>query len=239
MIYTPETPVALVLNGSTEAVLMATPHDLADLLAGFCLSEGIVEDINQIKDLSVTDHGAKGIEVAAWIPTDLAAKLDARRRSRVGPVGCGLCGIEGLEDATRTLPPVKPIAFSSGLIPDLFAKLSEKQMLGRQYGGMHAAGFWSPHHDMIVREDVGRHNALDKLIGAIKGHASQGVIVMTSRLSLDLVQKSAAIGCPVLIGAAPPTDRAVALAKDTGMTLITGVREPKTHTEPKAKTYAA
>jgi FdhD protein len=219
-----EVPLALVFNGTTLAVMMGTPADLEDFATGFSLSEGIVgcpADLGEIEIL----HHAKGIELRMWLPNNQAQKLAARRRATTGPVGCGLCGIDSLDQALRATPPLP--ADKLHLTPaDLTAAmegLRAVQPLHDETRAVHAAGFYVPGQGIIAaREDVGRHNALDKLCGALAraGIApASGAIVLTSRVSVDMVQKCAMFGAPCLIAASAPTTAGVALAETAGITL--------------------
>lgn len=224
-----EVPVALVFNGTTQAVMMASPQDLEDFARGFSLTEGIVEDQREIESLEIVEHG-DGIEARLWIAEPRAETLAARRRAMTGPVGCGLCGIDSLGEALR---PVKPLA-DTGLtlaaheIEPAMSALRAGQVLHDRTHAVHAAGFWSPGAGLaLLREDVGRHNALDKLAGALLRAGidpGTGAIVLTSRVSLDMVQKTCAIGAPALIAASAPTAHAVRLAEAAGLTLITSAR---------------
>lgn len=218
-----EVPVALVFNGRTQAVMMATPADLADFAIGFALTEGIIGDLAQIEDFEIVNH-AQGLEARVWLSADRADALVARRRAMAGPVGCGLCGIDSLEQALR---PVPRVAAELRLDPAEVARATDAlrthQHLHDLTHATHAAGFLCPGGDVILaREDVGRHNALDKLIGALlqQGMApDRGAAVMTSRLSVELVQKCAMAGIPVLIAVSAPTGAAVQLAQQAGITL--------------------
>jgi FdhD protein len=219
-----EMPVALVYNGSTMAVLMATPADLPDLAIGFSLTEGIVRDAGEIEHVESVSHDA-GIELRMWLSQDRNDRLTARRRRLVGPTGCGLCGIESLADAS---PPVAPVAHAVSLLPRQISaavqQLSDAQELNRATRATHAAGFYSPADGlMLLREDVGRHNALDKLAGALAAKGIEGrtgAVVMTSRVSIELVQKTAAIGAGWLIAVSAPTALAVRAAAACGITIV-------------------
>ena len=219
-----EWAVALVYNGSTRAVMMATPADLHDFAVGFSLTEGIASP-DQIADLEVVEH-ALGSEVQMWVGTDRAEALAARARASVGPVGCGLCGIDSLEQALRPLPGLPPstLTLTQADIDAATNGLRAGQPLHDQTRAMHAAGFYVPGQGLThVREDVGRHNALDKLIGALARDGvdrSTGAMVITSRVSVDMVQKTVVAGCPALIAASAPTAHAVRLAQDANLTLI-------------------
>lgn len=223
-----EVPVALVFNGTTQAVMMATPADLADFAYGFAVTEGIVTDHGQVEDFELAEH-AQGIEARFWLRKDQANALSERRRNMAGPVGCGLCGLDSIEQMHRTVPRV-----SSGLRLSI-ADLSQATDALRDYQSLHdltrathAAGFLLPGDGVtLAREDVGRHNALDKLIGALNRRdiaPATGAAVMTSRLSLELVQKCAFAGIPTLIAVSAPTGAAVRLAENAGITLAAFAR---------------
>jgi FdhD protein len=223
-----ECPVALVYDGTTMAVLMATPADLADLAVGFSLTEGIIQDASEIDELNIVP-GSAGIELRIWLRPDSGRTLKERQRRLVGPTGCGLCGIESLQEASRI---VSPVARATCLAPEQvgFAvdRLAASQTLNRETRATHAAGFFVPGCDnMMVREDVGRHNALDKLAGALaatKTCGSSGAVVLTSRISVEMVQKSAAIGAGIVIAVSAPTALAIRTAETCGITLVGGAR---------------
>ncbi|MCO6364957.1 formate dehydrogenase accessory sulfurtransferase FdhD [Paracoccus sp. 08] len=224
-----ETAVAMVYGGSTQAVMMATPADLEDFAVGFSLTEGIVTDPAQIERLEVLAH-LRGVEAQMWIADDRTDALAARRRFMAGPVGCGLCGIDSLEEAVRALPDL------SGAGPVLDASqiaratddLRGWQPLHDRTRAVHAAGFMIPGRGIVLaREDVGRHNALDKLIGAMARQgmdAGQGAFVLTSRVSVEMVQKCALAGGAVLIAVSAPTAHALRLAQGAGITLAAFAR---------------
>ncbi|HZR88155.1 MAG TPA: formate dehydrogenase accessory sulfurtransferase FdhD [Bradyrhizobium sp.] len=219
-----ECPVALVYDGTTSAVLMATPADLADLAFGFSLTEGIVHDISDITELSVIP-GASGVELRMWLRQDRAALLKARRRRLVGPTGCGLCGIESLEAANRVpAPVVREISLAPSQVTEAVEALTAEQELNQQTRATHAAGFFSPDTgNIIVREDVGRHNALDKLAGALAAadiSGQSGAVVLTSRISVEMVQKTAAMGAGIIVAISAPTALAIRTAERSGITLV-------------------
>ena len=219
-----ETAVALSYNGSTHAVMMATPADLEDFGVGFTLTEGIVQRADDIESIEVIS-GDLGVEVRIWLDGDRAGALAARRRSMSGPVGCGLCGIESLEQARRSpLPVTSPAMFQARDLLSAMQSPSPLQILNQQTRSMHAAAFWHPSTGIgPVREDVGRHNALDKLAGAIVGWgppASEGALLLTSRISVEMVQKAAMIGAPVVIAVSAPTTLAIRTAEEAGITLL-------------------
>lgn len=220
-----EIPVALSFNGTTEAVMMATPAELADFGAGFALTEGIVSSFQDITELTIVAL-EDGYDVQMQLAPAREAILKQRRRKASGPVGCGLCGIESIEAALRDLPQMG--ANSLGLSPkDISAAvtaLSNNQPLRNRVGAVHGAGFWHGARGLIaVREDVGRHNALDKLVGALaldNIDLGEGALVISSRVSVDMVQKAVLAGAPMLIAVSTPTDLAVKTANAAGLTLV-------------------
>lgn len=223
-----EVPVAVVVNGSTLAVMMCTPADIEDFAVGFLLSETVIDTPAQVERLDVVTH-ARGIEAQTWVSAAKAEALSARRRATAGPVGCGLCGIDSVEQAVRPLPIVRSqVTLSPAEIAQASDLLRHHQPLHDQSHALHGAGFLCPGAGIIAaREDVGRHNALDKLIGhlARKGvDPAAGALVLTSRLSLELVQKAAQANCAILIGVSAPTAHAVRLAREAGLTLAAFAR---------------
>ncbi|WP_244598281.1 formate dehydrogenase accessory sulfurtransferase FdhD [Pseudohoeflea suaedae] len=223
-----ESPVALTFNGVTEAVMMATPCDLADFGIGFALSEGIIRSAREVSSLEVVCLDG-GHDVQMSIPTERQQALTARRRKAMGPVGCGLCGIESIEAALRDLPELAAgLRIDSADIAAAVDALGRNQPLRAETGAMHGAGLFVPGKGLLrAREDVGRHNALDKLIGACArdgiGPAS-GALVISSRVSVDLIQKAVAAGSEILIAVSTPTELAVSTAERTGLTLVALVR---------------
>jgi FdhD protein len=223
-----ETAIAFTFNGTTHAVMMATPADLEDFAYGFALTEGLIESSSEIASLDVVATPL-GIELRAWLPEERAKTYAARRRSMAGPTGCGLCGIESLEEATRPAPFVSNASrFNSGAIVEAMACLPAEQKLNRATHAVHAAGFWTPLRGLLaLREDVGRHNALDKLIGALaRGGivAAHGLVLLTSRVSIELIQKAARLGAPVVAAVSAPTAAGVRLAESCGITLVAVTR---------------
>lgn len=217
-----EVAVALSFNGTTQAVMMASPADLEDFAYGFALTEGLARP-EEISEVTVFE-APRGLDVQIWVTAAAEARLARRRRQMAGPVGCGLCGIDSLEEAVRDLPPVTAsLTLSAAEIRSAVAALPGAQPLHDLTRSAHAAGLWSGGRFVAVREDVGRHNALDKLAGALlraKAPPAAGAVVLTSRVSIDLVQKVAALGQPVLIAVSAPTAHAVALAERLNITLI-------------------
>jgi len=223
-----EVAVALVYNGVSHAVMMATPCDLEDFARGFSLTEGIVESSSEIYDIEVDTIG-RGIEVRIEIAARRMASLQERRRSLAGRTGCGLCGVDSLEAALRTVPrvaTVRPVVRQA--IERAMTQLPEQQLINRSNGAMHAAGWASPDGTLVaVREDVGRHNALDKLAGALARRGDLGAggfVVVTSRCSYEMVQKAAAIGAFAIAAVSAPTSLAIETAEQAGMALAAFVR---------------
>lgn len=224
-----EAAVAMVYGGSTQAVLMATPRDLEAFGVGFSLSEGIVARAEEIENLEVVEQ-RQGIEVRMWLAGDRAEALAGRRRFMAGPVGCGLCGLDSIDAALRPAARVGGgLRLASGEVAAAVAALRAFQPLHDETRAVHAAGFWRPGQGFVAAfEDVGRHNALDKLVGALalRGEdAGAGAVVLTSRISIDMVQKAAAAGAPVVVAVSAPTAHAVRLAEEAGMTLVGLARE--------------
>lgn len=225
-----ETAVSFTYDSATFAVMMATPEDIEDFAVGFSLTEGIVDDAAEITSIEVVPH-EPGIEARMTLAGSRSEQLDSRRRRLAGPAGCGLCGIESLEAAVRPARKVRAkLQVSAKTIFSALASLRGHQRLNEATHAVHAAGFWSAHEDRLVavREDVGRHNALDKLAGALvrKGASAQdGFIVLSSRISIELVQKAAAIGCPMLVAVSAPTNYALRAADEAGMTLVAIARD--------------
>ena len=223
-----ETPVAIVHDGSTYAVMMATPADLEDFGIGFSLTEGVIERPDEVTGLE-TAEGALGIELRMWLAAGRGQALSARRRTMAGPTGCGLCGIESLEALQR--PRRRPLAEPGPLTADdvraAMAAIDAAQTLGRETRAVHAAGFWRPGEGLVaLREDVGRHNALDKLAGAMArgGVSPAGVLVLTSRVSVELVEKAAVMGAAVIAAVSAPTALAIRTAEANDITLIAVAR---------------
>jgi FdhD protein len=223
-----ETAIALVYDGGSEAVMMATPADLEDMAYGFSLNEGLIHQVSDVQRLEI-EAVALGIELRLWLAPGLGARLVARRRHRAGPTGCGLCGVESLADALPAIAPVQSdLQIEAADLMAAMAEMSQAQSLNRLTHAVHAAGFYRPGQGLVlVREDVGRHNALDKLAGAMARQglsAKDGAILMTSRLSVELVQKAAAMGTGLLAAVSAPTALAIRTAQAAGMTLAGIVR---------------
>ncbi len=219
-----ETPIALTYNRLSHAVMMATPADLHDFAVGFSLAEGIIETPADIQEFE-TISAPLGVELRLWISPGHLTALETRRRRLAGATGCGMCGLESLEAAMRPVPTVPAgQRYTAAHIMAATASLQAAQTLGRETRAVHAAGFWTPQAGLVaLREDVGRHNALDKLSGALalRGTAAAtGILVLTSRISIELVQKAARMGAPVLVAVSAPTALAVRVAEQAGMTLV-------------------
>ncbi len=221
-----EMPVAIVVNGSTYAVMLATPDDLIDFGRGFALAERLVTGVAEIESIEVVPQGT-GVEVRLWLSPERAAAAADHRRRIAGPTGCGLCGVESLEAALPALPVVTaagPSPSPSEIVAAM-AALETAQPLGAATRAVHAAALWRRGEALVVREDVGRHNALDKLMGAVTGSAtSDAMLLLTSRVSIEMVSKSALLGAPVVVAVSAPTTLAVAAAVAAGLTLVAVAR---------------
>jgi FdhD protein len=225
-----ETAIAFTFNTASYAVMMATPQDLEDFALGFTLTEGVVASRDAIESVEIVETEDVGIELRVWLKAPHAAEFLGRRRKMAGPTGCGLCGIESLTEAMRPPPEVRPgTVFTPDQIMKAIDSLFPAQVLNHETRAVHAAGFWEPTRGLVaLREDVGRHNALDKLAGALARESvspSQGIVALTSRVSVEMVQKSAAIGAPVIVAVSAPTALAVRMADAAGMTLVAIARK--------------
>ena len=224
-----ETPVTLAYNLSPYAVMMATPADLEDFAVGFSLTEGIVENAGELDKIAAVRH-TRAIELQIDVPAHVAAGLGSRSRRLSGRTGCGICGTDDVDRVLRALPEVRSdTCFDVGAVSRAMESLAARQPLNDETGAVHAAG-WSRADGTLVhvREDVGRHNALDKLVGALVRageRAEEGFVVMTSRGSFELVQKAAILGVPLLATVSAPTALAVRVAEGAGITLAGFARE--------------
>ena len=221
--WVPEAPVALEFNGLSYAVMMATPADLEDFVTGFALAEGLARNAVDISDIAIAEV-EQGWIVRATLAGLGIEQLTARVRSRVAESSCGLCGIENLAEVTRALPPVaaheaiEPVAVFDALLA-----LRDQQPLARLTGASHAAAYVSPDGAIgCLREDVGRHNAMDKLVGAIAraGRSlTPGFVLSTARCSFEIVEKAARGGATTLVTVSLPTSLAVERATAAGLSL--------------------
>lgn len=224
-----EMPVALVFSGRSFAVMLATPTNLADFACGFALTEGVVEDLAEIEAIEIC-RLERGVEVRVEIPRDRALALDGRRRSLAGRTGCGLCGVDRFSEALRPVAAVEgngvvtPAALRRAII-----ELPEHQILNASVGSVHAAAFADETGEIVLaREDVGRHNALDKLIGALRARSvdtTLGFVLVSSRCSYEMVHKTASAGIGLIAAVSAPTSLAVELAEKTRVGLVGYARE--------------
>lgn len=220
-----EVPVALVYDGSTHAVMMATPSDLEDFAVGFSLTEGIIAARSEISELELVEH-EKGLEARMWLTPQSGRKHVERRRRITGPTACGLCGVDSLEAA---VPEPRRVGASATTTPEdiqrALAAMPPAQLLNVATRAVHAAAFWNATSGTIafLREDVGRHNALDKLVGAVATAGldpAKGFLVLTSRVSVEMVQKAAALGVEIIVAVSAPTALALRVAETAGITLV-------------------
>lgn len=219
-----ETPVALSYNRATHAVMLATPVDLADFAIGFSLSEGIIGKATDILALDIVEV-PDGIECRMDLADDRLDALTKRQRRLAGPSGCGLCGLDSLAAAIRPAPAVPAGgSFTPAMIHDAMRSMPAAQTLNATTHAVHAAAFWTPTIGLVaLREDVGRHNALDKLAGAMaraEASAADGLVLLSSRVSIEMVQKVATLGACVIVAVSAPTSLAIDVASSAGITLI-------------------
>jgi FdhD protein len=224
-----EVPVALEYNGISHATMLATPADLEDFALGFSLTEGIVDGVSDVRGMDLR-HEYAGIVVALEISSACAMRLRERRRAMAGRTGCGLCGVETLPEVLRPVPAVADgPAARIGAVLQAMRDMRARQALHDLTGATHAAG-WADAQGRValVREDVGRHNALDKLIGALARDgkdAATGMMLVSSRASFEMVQKTAAAGVGILAAVSAPTALAVRVARQTNLTLLGFLRD--------------
>lgn len=225
-----EVPVALAFNGISHAVMLATPLNLADFALGFSLSEGLLNDPAELYDVEEV-AGEDGITLQLQVASAAFARLKAHRRAMAGRTGCGLCGADSLAQVLRPMPALPPRVASDTVSPAAVAwamdELAALQVLNQATGAVHAAAWCHADGEVrLLREDVGRHNALDKLVGALAAdpdlrHAAlDGFIAVTSRASFEMVQKTLCLGVPLLAAVSAPTALAVQVADRAGLTLV-------------------
>ena len=224
-----EVPVALVYNGISHAVMLATPTDLEDFALGFSLSEGLIASPAELLEVEVVVSPA-GVELQLRVTAERFQGFKATRRQLAGRTGCGLCGRESLDQAILPVPSVpEGLVVDAAALTRAIAALPAAQGLHRQSGGVHAAAWANPDGAIrLVREDVGRHNALDKLLGALRRQRvapADGFVLITSRASHELVHKAASAGVQLLAAVSAPTAMAVRNAQTAGLTLVGWLRE--------------
>ena len=219
-----ELPVALEYNGISHAVMLATPSDLEDFAVGFSRTEGIVDDVAQIFDCEQV-QSAQGYTLSLQIASSCLGRLKQRRRSMAGRTGCGLCGTESLEHALRFPQALQAdTRFEASAVARALGSMRDRQLLLGVTGATHAAAWSNAAGDIaLVREDVGRHNALDKLVGALlraRLPAGDGFILISSRASYEMVQKAATLGVTVLAAVSGVTALAINVADSAGVALL-------------------
>lgn len=223
-----ELPVALTVNGVSQAVMLATPADLEDFALGFALNEGWIGSKHDLLDIETLPR-PNGLELALTVTAACEQRLKARRRLLAGRSGCGLCGIESLDLLNAVKPaPVQAPTLSDGALSRALAELHGAQLLNARCGGLHGAAWCRPSGELVLaREDIGRHNALDKLAGALahRPDARDGFVLMSSRASYELVHKSAMAGIGLLACMSAPSSLAIATAQGLGLQLWAFVRE--------------
>jgi FdhD protein len=219
-----ETPVALVYNGIPHAVMMATPQDLEDFALGFSMTEELIAAPADLHSVECVRY-SQGIEIQAMVAPEREAEIAARTRRLTGRTGCGICGADSVASVLKTLHPVNAsVTIREAAVPAAMASLVSHQTLNAAAGAVHAAG-WAGLEGTIelVREDVGRHNALDKLIGALLRRGTDpaaGFVVVTSRASFEMVQKTTLFGAPLMAAVSGPTGLAIRIAQQAGLTLV-------------------
>jgi FdhD protein len=240
-----ETPVALLFNGQSFAVMLATPSDLDDFARGFAVTEDVIGSADEVRAIDIVEV-SRGIEVRVTIPEDRAAALAARRRSLAGRSGCGLCGVDRFSDALR---PIAAVAAKTRFAPEalhrVIGAMAEQQILNAEVGSIHAAAFADADGRILhLREDIGRHNALDKLIGSLfagRIDPASGFVMVSSRCSYEMVHKTAAAGIGLIAAVSAPTSLAIELAAKVGVGLVGFAREGRftVYANPEKITDAA
>ena len=241
-----EVPVALSYNGQPYAVMLASPTDLEDFALGFSLTENIITSAHELQGVEVHEE-LSGIQVALQIPPERAARLAPNTRTLAGNSGCGLCGARQLEDVVRWPPAVAAgTVMTSATINRALAAMPQQQPMYQITGATHAAAWCLPGGELgVVREDVGRHNALDKLMGAMartRQSTAEGALLLTSRASYEMVQKAAWCGVAIVAAVSAPTALAIAIAENAHITLLGLARDGRyvAYTHPsRLSDYAA
>ncbi|MDR7332008.1 formate dehydrogenase accessory sulfurtransferase FdhD [Roseateles asaccharophilus] len=228
-----EMPIALTVNGVSQAVMLATPTDLEDFALGFALAEGWIVRARELLDVETLPHGL-GMELALRVPAEREQRLKLRRRQLAGRTGCGLCGLESLADFAALQPsPVQAPELQPGALARAMRELAQAQVLNARCGGLHGAAWCATDGSLrLAREDIGRHNALDKLIGArarlpSPGASEAGFIAMSSRATHELVHKAAMAGAGLLACVSAPSSLAISTAAGLGLQLWAFVREDR------------
>jgi FdhD protein len=227
-----EIPVALTYNRVSHVVMMATPLDLEDFAVGFSVTEGLIGGLDDLKDIRIIPRKG-GIELAMTISEDWFDRLATQRRNMAGRTGCGLCGAENIEQALRYPTPVaRVISVSHAGLQRAVSELEANQPLQAETGATHGAAWCGLDGEIVLlREDVGRHNALDKLIGSLcrsRFEPSGGFVLVSSRASYEMVYKTAAVGVELIMAVSAPTSLAVEFAERSGVTLV-GFARPGRH----------
>ncbi len=238
-----EVPISLIYNGIPHVVMLASPTNLEDFALGFSMTEGIIKQPHELLSARVY-HRSNGIEVQLKIPQERFSCLADKARNLTGRTGCGLCGASTLQQAIRTPTPVRGdlIVTASALFSAL-AEVKQRQTLNQLTGSVHAAAWAVPDVGIVdLREDVGRHNALDKLLGLLLRTGKDltaGFIIVTSRASYEMVQKAASVGVTLIAAISAPTGLAIRLADEAGVTLIGFARDDQhvVYTHPQRLTH--
>jgi FdhD protein len=238
-----EVPVVLVYNGVSHVVMLATPTNLEDFALGFSITEGIIDNAGEFLSCHVHTR-SKGIEVNIKIPDERFVCMTGKGRNLTGRTGCGLCGASSLKQAIRQPGPVKRgVTLSDRELALALGKLREHQNINLLTGSVHAAAWATPELGILaVREDVGRHNALDKLLGWLLRtgqNPASGFVIVTSRASYEMVQKTASLGISLLVAVSAPTGLAIRIADECGLTLIGFARDDQhvVYTHPYRLTH--
>lgn len=225
-----EYPVALVFNGISHVVMMATPKDLEDFAVGFALSEGIIQSSDEIRGIDIVEGCNRGIEVHVELSSRRFMELKERRRNLAGRTGCGICGTEQLDEIFKPIAPLPfTQTFSLSHLDNALHELKKVQEIGALTGCTHAAAWISPEGQLVGGcEDVGRHVALDKLLGMKNRHQwQQGAVLVSSRASYEMVQKAASCGAEILFAVSAATALAIEVAEKANLTLVGFCRQGK------------